>query len=205
MAHRTKIVIISVFVVAAVMMIGIVSNIHQFLSAKTPVDPEILIFESWIYNIDNSVKEAVKEFQRGKYKCIIVTGFNQDSDDPINEGGNPIKAKEALVEGGVDPNKIYTVTVPQVQRHRTFSMALGCRIWIESNDITGKNINVFTFGPHARKSEVVFKQVLEPYYKVGVISAKPIHYNPKFWWCSKMGFKWVFYDSLKYLLALVCY
>lgn len=183
-------------------IIYIFLTIHSFLSADKPVDADVLIFEGWIAGTDRALEEAIEEFNRGKYKFIIAVGEPANGNKEHGYKDNYAeRAAKGLVALGFDESLIHKVTVPPVQKNDTFSMALASRIWLENSGIKVKGINVFTFGAHARKSEAVFKQVFEPDIKAGVISATPLHYNPKYWWMYKRAWKWVFFDFIKYVFA----
>lgn len=203
MKKKTIIRVGPVFGALAICFVLFMTRVHPFLSAENAVNAEVLIFESWIYQIDNSVQEATEEFREGNYKALVTVGFDTRPDLGTETPSMAIGAKNEFIKNGIKADLIHTVIAPYVQRHRTFSLAFCSRIWVENAGFDINNVNVFTFGPHARKSEVVFKQAFEPKYGVGILTAKPIHYNPKIWWTSWMGFKWVFFDLLKYLRALL--
>jgi hypothetical protein len=63
-------------------------------------------------------------------------------------------------------------------------MALATKEWLIANQI--KAVNVFTGGPHGRKSYVIFKKALGDGIRVGVISC-PIKHYPTRWWTSLRG------------------
>ena len=197
--RKTKIIIpvtASFFILVLIVFI----KIHPFLAEDRPVaDADILIFEGWIAGKDSALEEAIEEFNRGKYKFIMTVGIS-DNSSPENDAS---LAADELIKLGIEKDLVKAVNVPPVQKHKTFSMALASRIWLQNHAINVNAVNVFTFGVHARKSQAVFSQVFEPDIKVGVISATPLHYNPKYWWTSVIGWKWVFYDSLKYIRGLL--
>lgn len=195
---------IILFVVLSVIVLNFgLYRLHCFLSEEKPVKADILIFEAWIYDIDNSIQEAITEMEKHNYKLLIIVGFTNPENLSTNQRNDVENARNIFENNGISTQLIHTISVPYVIKHKSYSLALAVRFWLEASRIKYKNINVFTFGPHARKSEVVFKQAMEPYYNVGILSAKPTHYNPKFWWISWSGFKWVFFDTLKYIRALL--
>jgi hypothetical protein len=54
---------------------------------------------------------------------------------------------------------------------------------------------------HARRSWIVFKEVLNPEIKVGIIAAEPQDYNPQEWWKSSEGFRTVTGEIIAYIYA----
>jgi len=63
-------------------------------------------------------------------------------------------------------------------------------------------INVFTIGPHARKSLVLFKRALGPEIEVGVIAGTDDTYDANHWWMSVRGTYVIFRKLLGYLYAV---
>lgn len=202
--RKNKTVLMILLAVFFICLLVLILGIHPFLAKDRPVDADVLIFEGWIIDLDDSIDEAIQEFNNGNYRYLIVAG----SDLLISEKNENYRTYTEFVKAqfskhGFDTSKLFTVNVPSVQKNMNFTIALSTKIWMVQSGIETEAINVFTFGVHARKSEVVFKQVFEPEIMVGVVSAEPAHYNPKYWWMKIIGIKWVYYDALKYIRAII--
>ena len=75
------------WVVAAVLVLTGVAvflrGIHPFLAVNAPVQAEVLVVEGWV--ADYALKAAVKEFKRGAYKTVYVTGGPIEHGAPLSE------------------------------------------------------------------------------------------------------------------------
>jgi hypothetical protein len=70
----------------------------------------------------------------------------------------------------------------QVETQRTFEMAAAAWRTVQANWPRTVTINVFTIGPHARRSRLVFGKVFRPGIKVGVVAWEPPRYKAEVWW-----------------------
>ena len=179
-----------------------INLIHPFLALSDPVDSDILVVEGWLP--DNALIQSIHEFSNNNYKLLVITGGYQNKRDAVNETFSIVEATATkLLDYGLEEKYFIKVSAPPVKKHRTYNAALALRNWIEENGADVKAINIFTYGVHAKKSQVLFKKVLGPFVRVGVISAVPSEYNPKYWFLSIEGIHWVLRDFLGYLYALL--
>jgi hypothetical protein len=111
-------------------------------------------------------------------------------------------AASQLQNLGVDKGLIVALTFPEVPQHRTYASALVLRDWLKKSQPRTTGINVFTIGPHARKSLVLFKRALGPEIEVGVIAGTDDTYDANRWWMSVRGTYVIFRKLLVYLYAL---
>jgi uncharacterized SAM-binding protein YcdF (DUF218 family) len=169
-------------------------KIHSFLAVTSPVDAEVLVVEGWLF--DYMLDEAVKEIQTGKYKYIVTTGKINNSSQRSSQRGLMNTAeicKEKLIKRGVKASSIHAVAAPAVESQHTLYTAAAIKNWLVERKINA--VNVFTGGPHGRKSLIVFQKSLGKDIKVGIISCKIKHYPPVYWWTSLTGTK----VTLRYL------
>jgi len=179
-----------------------VSYIYSFLAYSNPVkNADALIVEGWI--ADEQIKEAMIEFEQGNYKILITTGL------PIYKGSHLTKYKNfaelaaaTLDVLGFDRNKLAAVPTNKSNLKRTVSSAVSLQQWISSSDLEIQSINIYTSSTHSRRSLLIFKRVLEPKIKVGVISSKPVDYNYKKWWKSSAGVKSIISETVAYFYTL---
>jgi hypothetical protein len=189
-------------ITALVVGFAIVLTINDFLAINRRVETNILVVEGWVYN-HPAIREAAEEFERGQYRLLITVG------GPIGEPkGNPDQQSLAMVaairlqELGIDKRRIVVLTVPKVSRHRTYASALALRNWLRDSGTQTTGVNVFTIGPHARKSLVLFGRALGPGIAVGVIAGTDDEYDPDRWWISARGIYVMFRKLLGYLYAV---
>ena len=178
----------------------ILANIHPFLAVTSPIKADILVVEGWLP--DYAIESAIVEFKKGGYRQLIATGL------PVGKGYHLAKYKNyaeltaaTCIALGFDKDKVVAVPAPSVVKHRTAASAIALRDWFAASAIKVDSINLYSFGTHARRSWIVFKEVLNPDIKVGIIAAQVQNYNPREWWKSSEGFRTVTGEIIAYIYA----
>jgi hypothetical protein len=88
-------------------------------------------------------------------------------------------ARVRLIMAGIDSTLITAVPAPNASIHRTLASALAFSEWLKTNLIQIRGINIVSVGPHARRTWITYKKVLNAQYPVGIISVpgNPIQYS----------------------------
>jgi len=174
---------------------------EAFLSLNRPIPAEELVVEGWI-GLD-ALKAAAQETKRHAYQYVVATG-GPTSDGWTERGWNyaEMAAKE-LMRLGVPKEKIISAPAKDSERRRTFGSAVAARQALEAKGISALNLNVFTFGPHARRSQLVFAKVFGRQTKVGVIAWSPANDHTVPWWHSSERSREMLTESAAYLFEAV--
>ena len=189
-------------VVGVVLASGIyfIRSVDSFLSVNRPVAAEVLVVESWLP--DYAYRGAVEEFQRGKYKYVITTGFTLA--EPWLESRYKSAAEFAaanLAAMGVQTNAIIVLPAVAETRDRTYLSALPLRPWLETRNPPLNAVNVYTLGAHARRTRLLFEKALGKTVKVGIFAHPDQYYDASRWWLSSYGFRKVIDEGIAYLYA----
>ena len=149
---------------------------------------------------DYAIEAAAKEFKAGSYCRAITIG------GPIQRGSYLCAFKSfaelaaaTLIELGIDSEKILIASSSSASNHRTYDSALQLQKWLEDSTLEFDSFNLFTLGVHSRRSWILFRKVFEPQVKIGIIAAKPIHYDSQKWWKSSEGARTVLSELIAYL------
>ncbi|MBV8586988.1 MAG: YdcF family protein [Verrucomicrobia bacterium] len=157
-------------------------NGESFLSTTDRLPADTLVVESWIG--PEGVRDAVNEFERGGYRYIVASGgrvsptWNEKS-----ESYAQLAAAE-MIELRIPKERVLVAYSEETESRRTFESAVAVRRALQHAGVTPKRINVFTYGPHARRSQLVFSKVNSNGPEIGVISWLPSDYLRKPWWKS---------------------
>jgi hypothetical protein len=156
---------------------------ESFLSLTERRPAEVLVVEGWIG--PDGVRAAAAEFAQGGYKYVVASGGVTKSEG-WQEGGWSYAegAQHQLIRSGVAEARIIVATAKDVELQFIFESAVAVSRALQAKGIHPKNVNVFTFGPHARRSRLVFAKVCQPETKVGVISWVPSKQEMVPWWYS---------------------
>lgn len=192
---------VSVFITAALLLVFMISHIHPFLAVTSPIKADALVVEGWLS--DEALKQVVAEISTGSYRQIFTTG------GPVERGSYLLEYKNfaeiaaaTLKEMGVPKEKLVVVPTPKVIKDRTYASAVAFHQWLLTSNDQIKSINLFTNDAHARRSWLIYKQILAPKIKVGVIAAEPSEYDPKKWWVYSEGVRTVISEAIAYIYAL---
>lgn len=175
--------------------------IPAFLSLTAPVKADILVVEGWLP--DFALESAVQEFRSGGYRLIVTSG------GPLQKGyylsGYKTSANLAAAvirKLGVPEDRVVAVSSPFSRLDRTHAAALAVKEWLIRTRQPSRAVNVFSMGPHARRSFYIFTQAFSDEYRVGIIATPDLQYNWNNWWRSSHGVRFVLSETIAYCYAL---
>lgn len=192
--------VIAIALIASVMFFSI-THLYPFLAVNSPIKADVLVVEGWV--TDYGLEQAFTELKSNSYRQIFTTGGPVEKGFYLAEYNNfAAIAAATLKKLGVQPEKVTVVPTPDVIKNRTHASAIALRQWLANSNLPINSMNLLTSDAHARRSWLIFQQVLAPEIKVGIIAAKPVNYNPNKWWTSSEGVRTVISETIAYIYAL---
>lgn len=183
---------------AAILISFTFTHIHSFLAVNSPIKADVLVVEGWLP--DYAIKQALAEFESGSYHKIITTGGPLPKGYYLAEYKNFAELTAATLKVlGLEKDKLVAVPTPEVLKNRTYASAITLRQLLSNSDV--KSINLFTFDVHARRSWLLFKQLLAPKIKAGVIAVESLDYDPNNWWSYSAGVRVIISETVAYIYA----
>jgi uncharacterized SAM-binding protein YcdF (DUF218 family) len=171
---------------------------EAFLSMTERLPGEILVVEGWIGR--DGVRAAGAEFEQHGYLYVVTTGGLTSGDGWEEPGWSFAEgAEHELIRDGVAKDRIIVAAARDVERNRTYESAVAVWRALRARGIEPKTINVFTLGPHARRSRLVFAKVYGPKTEVGVISWVPAGHQVLPWWRSSQRSREMITETTGYL------
>jgi hypothetical protein len=174
---------------------------ESYLTVTYRSQPDILVVEGWIGR--RGVIAAVDEFRHGGYRLIVCTGgltSGKWEDDPASYAE---MAAQEMIRLGVSQANILVATAETTERHRTFESAIAVWRALQEAGIKPTGLNVFTLGPHARRSGLVFAKVNSNVVEVGVIGWIPAEFKKEAWWQSSERCRQVLEETVGYLYEVL--
>jgi uncharacterized SAM-binding protein YcdF (DUF218 family) len=155
---------------------------ESYLSVTRPVPAEFLVLEGWIGR--EGIRAAATEFKRGGYQYIVSTGGLTSGVWEDQRISYATMAERELMLAGVANDAIIVAPARDSERQRTYESALAALRALQAKGFHPQAINLFTKGPHARRSCLVFAKVFGPGTKVGILSWSPLNQGTIPWWRS---------------------
>ncbi|MBF2002858.1 MAG: YdcF family protein [Synechococcales cyanobacterium M58_A2018_015] len=175
-------------------------NLYPFLAMNAPVNAKILVVEGWLP--DYALKQAATEFRQGAYQTIVTVGPPVAVGSYLTGYKTYADVAAATLELlGVPPEQIVAVPAPYADVNRTLTAAVTFKNWLTRNYPTVKAVNLFSLGPHARRSWLLLRQALDPTVKAGVIAVPSMDYDPERWWRYSAGARAVISEVIGYCYA----
>ena len=176
-------------------------NIYPFLAPINRVESKVLVVEGWMN--DEDMKEAVNEFKSYKYEQIYVTGSPLEKGFFLSEYKNLAELGTATLKKlGLDSSKVIAVPGPGTARDRTYTSALVLKKYFEDHKINVKSFNLFSSGPHSKRSQFLFNLAFKNKVKIGIIAQKNPSFEAESWWRSSAGVRTIISEFIDYTYAL---
>jgi uncharacterized SAM-binding protein YcdF (DUF218 family) len=191
---------IVLFITALIILVLTIMTIHPFLTVNRPIHAEILVVEGWLP--DYALEKAIREFKTNNYHLIVTTGVPLLKGYHLSEFKTYAEVASAtLKQLGLDEKLIVTVPAASVKMDRTYASALAIKNWLSNSNLPFRSLNIYTQGPHARRSRLLFKKALGNKIAVGVIAADDPSYHSRSWWKTSKGVRTIISEIIAYLYA----
>jgi uncharacterized SAM-binding protein YcdF (DUF218 family) len=190
--------------VAATLLISVAGWLiygESLLALNDRLPADVLVVEGWIGRA--GIQDAVDEFEHGGYRYIVATGgltSGRWEDEPTSYA---VMAAREIIRLGVPKEKVVVATSEYTESHRTFESAVAVRRTLRDAGIKATALNVFTLGPHARRSALVFAKVNSNSPKIGVIGWIPTEYRHEPWWRSSERSRELLEETAGYLYEVL--
>jgi hypothetical protein len=170
---------------------------ESFLSLTERTPAEVLVVEGWIGR--EGMRAAALEFAQRGYRYIVAAGGQNSDRSKEDPSSYAEMAARELIQSGIPKGKIIVAPARDAQTQRTYESAVGVWRTLRAKGIQPKSLNVFTYGPHARRSRLVFSKIYGPQTEVGVISWVPSDTETVPWWRSSERAREMITETVGYL------
>jgi DUF218 domain len=174
---------------------------EKWLSETDRLPADVLVVEGWIGR--KGIAAAVNEFEHGGYRYLVATGGLTSGRWEDEQTSYAEMAAREMIQLGVPKASVIVATAESTERHRTFESAVAVWRALHEAGIKTTALNVFTLGPHARRSALVFAKVNSGGAKVGVIGWLPNEYEAEPWWRSSERSKDLIDETTGYFYELL--
>ena len=177
-----------------------IHSLHPFLALSARIDGDIMVVEGWLP--DYALQKAVDDFQHGSYKLLVTTGGPLVQGSHLAEYGTVAElAAATITKIGFDTNKLVPIPTPAVDRDRTYASAIELNKWLVNANMNIESLDIYSFGPHSRRSWVLFQYVFDPNIAVGIVAIENRSYDSRKWWKTSSGVRTVLSEIIAYFYA----
>jgi DUF218 domain len=174
---------------------------ESYLSETHRSQADVLVVEGWIGR--EGLRAALEEFTHGGYQYIVVSGgLTSGRWEDQSQSYAEMAARE-LIRLSLPKERLLVATSEKTERYRTFESAVAVWRTLHATALKPKGLNIFTFGPHARRSALVFSKVNSDIKNVGVIGWWPLEFQKECWWQSSERSKEFWEESIGYLYEVL--
>lgn len=173
--------------------------VFPFLSVSNPVPGGILVMEGWAP--DYALAEGITEFRRHRYERFFVTGVPIERGAPFTEHQTYAEFGAAIIRR-IDPDIsrfVTAVPAPLVRQDRTYTSAVALKKWSAEQGRMPDKITIFSLGPHARRTRLLYEKAFGKKAKIGVIAGEDQSFDPHRWWASSPGVRTVVGELVAYV------
>jgi len=155
---------------------------YRLLAVNEPVGATLLVVEGWME--PGELAQVATKVRAGWYKQILTSGG--PIYDPWHTDGPETFAERAAVflRGLLPGVSIIAVPAPDAPSDRTYTSALAVREWVAASGMQIDSVDVFSWGPHARRSRDLYRLAFGPAVRIGVFAAEPTFQNFDSWYLT---------------------
>lgn len=171
-------------------------HLYAFLALQQPAaGARLLVVEGWMPSPE--LDQALRVYREGGYERVVTTGgpieneFEREGSETYAE-----RARAYLVRHGLAADAVVAVPSPATARRRSYMNAVVVHEWAARSGVAIDALDVFSLGPHSRRSWLLNSRAFGPQVRIGVISATPTSYDPNAWWRTSAGTKEVLTEAI---------
>jgi len=177
-----------------------VTHIFSFLAIKRSVSAQYMLVEAWMP--DSVMPQAVKEFKDQHYKQIFLTGGPLDHGHYLGAWRTfPDVSNLSLQKLGILKEALVSLPIEEVKTDRTYQSAMHFKSWLKQQTNEIKAVNIYSVGPHARRTHLLFKKALGNDVKLGIVALENPEVTESNWMKTSNGFRTVMGEFFSWIYA----
>lgn len=190
-------------VIAAVLFAALLVALrflYPFLAVTQPVGARIAVVEGWLD--PRELDAASAEIRRRGYQLVVTTGGPLHTwPDSRPDATFADRAARYLERRGISP--VVAVRSPITRDYRTYKSAVLVRDWASEHGVEVSSLDIYSRGPHARRSRLLYREAFGEATPVGVVAVAPEGYDPSRWWRSTAGAREVFEQATGWIWTVL--
>jgi hypothetical protein len=137
----------------------------------------------------------------------VICYYRKNGEYYLHQQLSPSSAQDAanyLKDSGIPDSLIIPVITTHKIKSRTFTTALDIKEWLRINTPGPKHaLTVFSQGPHARRSYILYKKAFGTSADIGIISCPTGSFDSSNWWQTRTGWESILYETAGLIYASI--
>jgi hypothetical protein len=118
--------------------------------------------------------------------------------------GSAGEAAGYMISKGIADTAVVAVETSASKWSKTYATALDVRNWLmENRKGQALSANIFSHGPHARRTWISYRKVFKGYGHTGIIACAHEEIRRGNWWKTKNGWRLILYETAGFLLVKI--
>lgn len=176
---------------------------HAFLASDEPAPgARLLVVEGWLGA--RQLDRVIEAYRQGHYEKVITSGGPAEPRvGCLMPASYAELARDYLLAQGVEG--VEAVPAPASAQDRTFLSAVMVREWLRGQAPRYRVFDIYSGGPHARRTRMVYGMAFGGTNGIGMLSAPPEDYEASRWWRTSAGTKAVLGETISLLWTACCF
>lgn len=171
------------------------------LSAAEGGPARVLVVEGWLGA--RELADAAAFARARGYARVLTSGG--PIDEPLSPFANFADRAALSLRPQLPGIPVDAVSSPHTKQNRTYASAVWLRDWAQRQPLALEAVDVYSQGPHARRTRMLYAMALGDGTRVGVIAGAPHDVDLQQWWTSSEAAKSVMSESISLAWTVCCF
>ena len=161
---------------------------------------ELLVVEGWLG--ERELDAAAAYARQHGYRRVVTTGGPITS---FSTYANYAERAAQRLRKQLPDVPVEAVPTPATKQDRTYASAVWVRDWSQQRAMSATTIDVYSLGPHARRTRILYRLAFGEATRVGVIAGTPHDSDTLRWWTSSEAAKMVLMEAASLAWTQCCF
>jgi hypothetical protein len=175
-------------------------SVSQPAAGADGTSAALLVVEGWLG--ERELDDAAAYARQHGYRRVVASGGPIQSFSPFASYAE--RAAQRLRERlpGVP---VEAVPTPHTRQDRSYASAVWVRDWAQQRAIPVEAIDVYSLGPHARRTRMLYRLAFGERTRVGIIAGLPHDSDILHWWTTSEAAKDVLMEAVSLAWTQCCF
>ena len=161
----------------------------------------VLVVEGWLGA--HELADAAAFARSRGYSRVLTSGG--PIDEPLSPFANFADRAAMSLRPLLPGIPVHAVPSPHTQQNRTYASAVWLRDWAQRQQLPLEAIDVYSEGPHARRTRMLFAMAFGEGTRVGIVAGAPHDVDMQRWWTTSDAAKSVMSESISLAWTVCCF